>query len=156
MKKFRYAFVFCMALAALLLAGCGGQAAVEKPLDEIRAEIESAVELPAMLDLQGTDLYNFVGVSEEDFDEAVALVPEEAISGEMLFLFKAKDEAAAERIAKQVETYFTSAKNQMRDYIPSEYAKMEKGTVTRTGKYVWLAVSAEQAKVEEIIKKYIK
>ncbi|HHX73218.1 MAG TPA: DUF4358 domain-containing protein, partial [Clostridiales bacterium] len=102
------------------------------------------------------DLMSFVGIPAEDYEEAVALVPEEAISGEMLFMFKAKDEAAADRIAKQVETYFTSAKNQMRDYIPSEYAKMEKGAVTKTGQYVWLAVSAEQDKVVEIIKANIK
>jgi hypothetical protein len=155
MKKYRYACIISFALLAVLLSACGG-ATVVKPLEEIRADIEAAVQLPAMLDLKGDDLMSFVGIPAEDYEEAVALVPEEAISGEMLFMFKAKDEAAADRIAKQVETYFTSAKNQMRDYIPSEYAKMEKGAVTKTGQYVWLAVSAEQDKVVEIIKANIK
>ncbi|HHX71836.1 MAG TPA: hypothetical protein GX701_02770, partial [Clostridiales bacterium] len=48
MKKYRYACIVSFALLAVLLSACGG-ATVVKPLEEIRADIEAAVQLPAML-----------------------------------------------------------------------------------------------------------
>ena len=122
-----------------------------KPLTDVYADIQSAVTLPDLLELDGNDLYTYVGIPAEAYTEAVALIPTEAILGDMLFLFHAADSDSIKTIESKVNDFGKQNLNEMDNYLPDEYDKIKASSVTNFGDYVWLVVSSDSAKIQKII-----
>lgn len=131
--------------------GDGQQKKDIKPLTDIYADIQSAVTLPDLLELDGDDLYTFVGIPAEAYTEAVALIPTEAILGDMLFLFHAADNDSLKTIESKLNDFRKQKLNEMDNYLPDEYDKINASSVTSFGDYVWLVVSSDSAKIQKII-----
>ncbi len=122
-----------------------------KSLTDVYADIQSAVTLPDLLELDGNDLYTYVGIPAEAYTEAVALIPTEAILGDMLFLFHAADSDSIKTIESKLNDFRKQKLNEMDNYLPDEYDKIKASSVTNFGDYVWLVVSSDSAKIQKII-----
>ena len=101
--------------------------------------------------MDGNDLYTYVGIPAEAYTEAVALIPTEAILGDMLFLFHAADSDSIKMIESKLNDFRKQKLNEMDNYLPDEYDKIKASSVTNFGDYVWLVVSSDSAKIQKII-----
>ena len=151
MKKIKLALPFVL-LCAVLLSACGGEVTAKKPLAELYEDIRAEVTLPSVIELKGESLNAITGIKEDMCAQYVAQIPDDVVTGDMLFLFEGKDADAAAEIEKKISAYRTQKLAEMKDYIPAEYDKILKSTVTKKGNFVWLVVSAEMERAEEIIK----
>ena len=155
MKKRLKHFSVCLLVLLLLLslAACGGDGEVtaSKPLNDIYADITAEVTLPELLELNETDLYTYVGIPAEAYTEGVALIPTDAVSGDMFFLFHATDEASMETLKTKLNDFREQKLNEMNNYQQAEYDKINASSITVKGDYIWLVVSDESERILSII-----
>ncbi len=154
MKFIKQSFFFLCSLILLLsLAACGEESKItaSKPLKDIYADAIAEVTLPELMELDETELYTFTGIPAESYTEGVALIPSDAVSGDMFFLFHAADGASLKTLKTKLEDFRTQKLNEMNNYLPLEYEKINASSVTEKGDYVWLVVADDSAKMNGII-----
>ena len=157
MKHLKTIALLLLALAALFcFAACGEEEKEVKPLNELLKDIQSAATLPEMMDMDGNDLMDFLGLPASAYTESIAEIPMVSISGDMLFVFRAADKAGLDKIKTGLENYRTQKLNEFRDYIPAEAAKIEQSAVETSGDYVWLVVSENSDAILKVIEGAIK
>lgn len=155
--KFRKQLAILLALASLVcLAACGGGTSEVKPVADIYAEIKSAVTLPELLELGASDLKDFTGITQDTYKQSVALVPTDAVLGDMIFIFEAESTSSLETLRTKLEAFRQQKASEMNGYIASEYEKINSSAVESKGNYIWLVVSADKDAIETIIKNDIK
>lgn len=125
------------------------------PLSEIYADILSAVTLPELLQLDSSEIWTYLGIPVDAYTEAVALIPTEAILGDMLFLFHASGLDTVDTIQEKLNAFREQKLNEMNNYLPDEYAKINASSVTVRGGYVWLVVSSESTTITNVIEQHI-
>ncbi len=149
--------VFALSLPFVLLAGCGKtEVKAAKPISDIYAEISENVDLPEQLSLNAEDLTDYLGISPELYDEYTANIPLTAILGDMLLIFKAKDSASLELLETKISNFRAQKSNEMNNYLPVEYDKINASKIEKKGLYIWLVVSDDAASILSIIKSNIK
>lgn len=141
-----------LALAAammMLLCACASQTAKEVSLASVMDELTGKYGLDeGMLTLTADDLMELYGIAGEDVKQFEARLPMESILADEIVLIEATDAQAAARVQEKLEARYQSKLNETRDYLPDEYAKVEKCEVKVDGNYVSLIVlsQAEEAR----------
>lgn len=150
-----FVLVLCMLFA---MAACGGseEEKTVKPIAEIYADITAKVTLPELLELDAAETLAYVGIPEAAYSEGVALIPADAVLGDMLFIYHAADKDSLETIKAKLESFRTQKLNEMNNYIPAEYDKINASEIKTSGDYVWLVVSDDAATILETIESAIK
>jgi hypothetical protein len=138
------------------LTGCGSDVTASKPLEDIYSEIEQKVTLPEMLDLNSDNLVTFMGIKQELYSESSAHIALEAVLGDMILMFKAADKASLDTLKTKIENYRSQRLNEMDNYLPAEYDKINRSEVTQKGLYVWLVVSDDADAILSVINQNIK
>ena len=144
MKKTRIMALLCA--LALLLAGCGENkngSMTAVPLEEkvkaAAADADSLVPVPA------EDLYDLMGISPEDYSEAVYLTSADGLSAREIIALRARDGAAAGRIADALNAYLSRRMDETRNYLPEEYRLLSQTKVERKNGTVVLIAGADAA-----------
>ncbi|MBQ8898875.1 MAG: DUF4358 domain-containing protein [Clostridia bacterium] len=122
---------------------------------EVYDALMSKVEFPEMLSLDAGGLVSLLGIDDSLYTEAVAYIPLTAVSGNMVFIVKATDSAAAETLAEKLESYRAGVLAQMNNYLPDEYDKINAASVETDGSFVWLVVADDQAAAEAAVRDII-
>ena len=148
--------ILLLSLLFAVLAGCGGGEVSAKPVNEIYDEIASKVTLPEMLNLNSADLLDYTGIDASLYAESSANIPVAATLGDMIFIFKANDEAALSELEQKIGNYRSQKLSEMQNYIPAEYSKINASTITKKGLYIWLVVSDDSQAILEVINDNIK
>lgn len=158
MKRTKSIMLFVLALCMLFaIAACGGGEAKEvKPVAEIYADITAKVTLPELLELNAAETLDYVGIPETAYTEGVALIPADAVLGDMLFIYHAADKDSLETIKAKLTNFRTQKLNEMNNYIPAEYDKINASEIQTAGDYIWLVVSDDAATILETIESAIK
>ena len=157
MKHLKTIALLLLALAALFcFAACGEEEKEAKPLNELLKDIQSAVTLPDMMDMDGNNLMDFLGLPSSAYTEAIAEIPMASIQGDMLFVFHAADKDGLDKIKTCLENYRTQKLNEFNDYIQQEAEKVKQSSVETSGDYVWLVVSDDSAAILKVIEDAIK
>lgn len=144
MKKFAAILMTLCLLFAL--TACGGdtktETAAPKNADLTAVYAGFGLSGDDMLTLAQTDLMDMYGIEPADVKQFAGAVNLTGISAEEIVLIEAVDADAAARVKTQLDARYESKANQMRDYLPDEYAIIEKCSVRVDGNYVAMIVSA--------------
>ena len=147
--------VFC----ALVLAGCGaggkgsaGPAAEPKTPEEMYEQILKEAELPEMV--LGDDEYilNYYGIDPKTLDGYVFAAADSAILADAVIILKAKEEGSVEKLAESLRNIKEWKEAEMENYAPDAYKVAKASEVRTEGKYVWLVMSEQSGKIEDIIR----
>lgn len=142
MKKFVVILLtLCLVFA---LTACGG----DKPAENTA----KTVDLPAvyagfglnsedMLALAETDLMEYYGIDAANVKQFAGAVNLTGISAEEIVLIEAVDANAAATVKTQLDARYDSKAAQMKDYLPDQYAIIEKCSVRVDGNFVAMIVS---------------
>lgn len=153
----RFSLLLLAMALCLTCFGCSGSSDADPdssdvpPLSEIYADIQSAVTLPELLQLDSSEIWTYLGIPVDAYTEAVALIPTEAILGDMLLLFHASGVDTVDTIQEKLNAFREQKLNEMNNYLPDEYAKINASSVTVRGAYLWLVVSSESTTITDII-----
>ncbi|MCI8497471.1 MAG: DUF4358 domain-containing protein [Clostridiales bacterium] len=146
MKKFFCTVIACMLL--LSLAGCGGGAKTAD-LSAAMKSIESAVTFGDMMDLTQEDLQAYYGIDAKDVKQFAVKISPTGINCDEVALIEGVDEAASKRIEEKLQAHYQNQCNSFQDYLPEQYAILEKCSVKRDGNFVSLIVSENAETIQK-------
>lgn len=155
MKKITCAFLAIISLLCCFTA-CGDNTPKEVDVSAVYSEIEAAITTPDFIELTETDIVDYVAVDAADLKQMIVKISAEAISADQIVICEAVDAEAASRVEAAFTAYLDSVKNSFKNYLPSEYAKMEGTEVQTSGNYIYYAVSSDSDAIEAVFDKYFK
>ena len=155
MKK-KISLLLCFILLITTFVGCAKEDIKDSTTWELNTltnrllnEITYTDSLSEMSpDLMG---YLFPDVNPSDVAEQYIYISTGS-TAEELAIFRAVDEAAAERIEAGLEARIEMQTESFTDYVPLEVKRLEDAVLERKGDCVVLSVSGEPEKAKEILK----
>ena len=145
-----------LAVVALLMSACS-QPAKEVNIPEMMDQLAKAYGLEeGMLVLTEEDLLELYGIESADVKQFAARLRLESIQADEIILIEAADSKAAERVKEMLDNRYQSKLNETRDYLPDEFAKIEKCKVVQSGNFVSMIVCAEAEKAAADFEKALK
>lgn len=157
-------------VTAAVCSGCSGQAVQtaggdvqstvsesaenEKTVLSIEAvyqEIEEKVSLKSPERMDGEFISNYYGIDAAALEEYVFSISEDAAQAETVIIMKVKDSGDLDGIADCLQTVVDEKKNEMENYIPEQFAIVEKSKVVTRDNYVWLVISENADSITDII-----
>jgi len=157
----------------VLLTGCGKaeETVAEAPAAEQQAESASAeaddtaamtvadiyqkiaesVELYSPFCWDDEFISNYYDIDVTALEEYVFSMSEDATSAETIIIMKAKSAETVEELKSCLQVVVDEKKNEMENYLPEQFAIVEKSAVQVKGQYVWLVISENAGTITEII-----
>lgn len=94
---------------------------------------------------------NYYGIDAALLEEYVFSMSEDAAQAETIIIMKAKNTDALDGLADSLQTVVDEKKNEMENYIPEQFAIVEKSKVQTKENYVWLVISENADAITDII-----
>ena len=129
----------------LLLTACGNRttedsaateapAATEKAAGKTLRELaeEAIKDAGDLAPFDADDLAEMAGIRPEDYTDFVFLQGD-VMEGREVLALRAKDDAAAEKLAEKMEKYLERRRNENRNYAPKAYQALSDARVERKG-----------------------
>lgn len=153
MKKF---LSLLLAMAMLCsLAACGG-GTKQADLSKVMADMKAKITNKEMMDYSAEDLMPNYGIDSADVKQFAAYVDSTGIKGDEIIFLEGKDSDAAKRIKEKLDARYKNKENEMKDYLPEEYAVLKKCGVNQNGNYVSMIVSPQYEELNGIFNAAIK
>jgi len=122
-----------------------------KSINEIYQEIEQSVSLASPQCMDDDFISNYYGIDAALLEEYVFSMSEDAAQAETIIIMKAKNTDALDGLADSLQTVVDEKKNEMENYIPEQFAIVEKSKVQTKENYVWLVISENADAITDII-----
>ncbi len=124
-------------------AASSQEEAMPKSVSEIYEEIGQTVSLksPQCMD----------GIDTAVLEEYVFSMSEDAAQAETIILMKVKNTEDLEGFAECLQTIVDEKKNEMENYIPEQFAIVEKSKVQTKDPYIWLIISENADEITDVI-----
>ncbi|HIS70218.1 MAG TPA: DUF4358 domain-containing protein [Candidatus Gallacutalibacter stercoravium] len=147
--------VVCL-LLAVFVAGCSQQTATNENVDlsAVLTDMQEQVTLENTIAVDDSVLTNY-GISMDDVVQYAGVMDATGIKCEEIILIEAKDADAASRVKEKLDARYDAKLAQNIDYLPEQYAIIEKCEVTQNGNFVSMIVGAEGEKLTEIYQSYV-
>lgn len=142
-----------LAMSVLLLLGitaCGGVKTAEVDVAQVMEEMRKAHPIQGSLQLTDTDMLNFYGIDTDTLESYSAEMAADGITANEVVLVKAKDEESAKTVETKLQNRLDARRNEFKNYLPDQYAVVEKSEVKRDGVYVRLIMSPYQDELAEL------
>ena len=146
--------IIALLLAMLLLWGCGEGA---KELKDVNmADLYTKLEgLPEMLELDATMQLNLYGIRQEDVKESVVSVSSDGLLADEIWLIKAVDGEAAERIRTLADNRIKQKDAESITYSPEQNKVVKAAWVAVEGSYVFLICSPNASQMRKTVESAI-
>lgn len=163
--------IICTALAVMTAAAaftaCGGdegsgedqgkpaveaQAETSASVGEIADRIKSEVAFEDdLIEFDSGKITKILGVAEDSYTSAKVYESSTGATPEEIACFECIDGDVANAVKLALESRLTAQTNTFTDYKPEQQPKLENAVLKVSGNRVFLVVSGDKAKVEEII-----
>ena len=144
-------------LAVILLAGtlcaCGerSEATLSADLDALYEQLlGSAEDLPEMVAVPESKISKLFGLEPEDCNQLVISLCSESVRADEIWMIEAKDDSAADRAEALAEARLEQRRDEMKNYLPDQYAVLQQAKLVRRGRFVALFVSPEAADMADM------
>ncbi len=141
-----------IAMILCLLCGLAFSLAEEGEAESLKDRVlRLAGDAADLVEMDGDDLYDIIGIDPEDCEDFVYLAASDALSGRELIVILAADEAAADLAEEMLGRYLESRLRETRNYLPEAYQALTEAEVVREGLTVILSVAAPQADEAQLL-----
>ena len=96
-------------------------------------------------------ILNYYDIDTAELEEYVFSMSEDAAQAETIILMKVKNPKDLEIFADCLQTIVDDKKSEMEDYIPEQFAIVEKSRVQTRDNYLWLVISDNADEITDII-----
>ncbi len=122
-----------------------------KSIQEIYQEIEQSVSLYSPQCMEDDFISNYYGIDAALLEEYIFSMSEDAAQAETIIIMKVKNTDDLEGLTASLQTVVEEKKNEMENYIPEQFAIVEKSKVQTKDNYVWLVISENADAITDII-----
>ena len=122
-----------------------------KSIAEIYQEIEQTVSLQSPQCMDDEFVSNYYGIDAASLEEYVFSMSEDAAQAETIIIMKVRNTDDIGRLTDDLQTVVDEKKNEMENYIPEQFAIVEKSKVQTKNNYVWLVISDNAEAITDII-----
>ena len=122
-----------------------------KSIDAIYQEIEQTVSLQSPQRMDDDFISNYYGIDATILEEYVFSMSEDAAQAETVIIMKVKNADDLTGLTESLQTVVDEKKNEMENYIPEQFAIVEKSKVQTKDNYVWLVISDNADAITDII-----
>ncbi|WP_164919043.1 MULTISPECIES: DUF4358 domain-containing protein [Acutalibacteraceae] len=143
-------FLLTIAAALFLWTGCAKAPPKEANLAKVMDSMKQKITNTEMMDLSSKDLKPNLGVDAKDVKQFAAYVDSTGTKGDEILLFEGTDDGAADRIEEKLNDRYRQKETEMKDYLPEEYAMLQKCKVERDGNFAAMIVSPQYEELEQI------
>ena len=149
---------------ALLFTGCSsktissnapsapsGSEQTAKSVQEIYQKIERTVSLKSPQCMDEDFILNYYDIDTAELEEYAFSMSEDAAQVETIILMKVKNHEDLEMFADCLQTFLDDKKSEMEDYIPEQFAIVDKSRIQTKDNYLWLVISDNADEIIDII-----
>lgn len=122
-----------------------------KSIDEIYQEIGQTVTLQSPQCMDDDFISNYYGIDASMLEEYVFSMSEDAAQAETIIIMKLKNTDDLASLQDSLQTVVDEKKNEMENYIPEQFAIVEKSKVQTKENYIWLVISENADAITDII-----
>ncbi len=122
-----------------------------KSIEALYQEIQQTVSLQSPQCMDDDFIANYYGIDAAMLEEHVFSMSEDAAQAETIVIMKAKDAGDVTTLKECLQTVVDEKKNEMENYIPEQFAIVEKSKVQTKDNYVWLVISENADAITNII-----
>lgn len=122
-----------------------------KSIDDIYQEIQQTVSLQSPQCMDDDFISNYYGIDAASLEEYVFSMSEDAAQAETVIILKVRNTDSVEKLADSLQTVVDEKKNEMENYLPEQFAIVEKSKVETRENYVWLVISDNADTITDII-----
>jgi hypothetical protein len=155
-----------MAVSASALASCGNSGSDDSTADsaaaaqtdvsasasDIADKLKSDITYVDQLnELSAEMVEKLYGISSDKYTDGKVYIGSGGATAEEIACFDAVDESAAEEIKTACETRVSNQIKQFENYVPAELDKLNDPVIVVKGSSVYMCVSDDNSKAEEII-----
>ena len=151
--------VICVILLALVLCGCGenaAPAAITVPVTTAPAVIDlqtvytgMAAALPEMVTMDEMMALNLCGIRKEDCAQMIVTKCADGLRADEIWLIEAKDAAALKELQGLAQSRLDRKGEESITYSPEQYAVVQAAQVITAGNYLAVIVTPEAAALAE-------
>ncbi|MBR6045175.1 MAG: DUF4358 domain-containing protein [Ruminococcus sp.] len=161
------AAVAALALSITALTACGGSDSSSKADTAPASQTETKTEKdPAAIadqlkngiawkdqlnELESNMIQKIIGVKDGTYKSGKVYIGSGGTTAEEIACFEANDEAAADEIKASLEARVEAQKKAFENYVPAEMDKLNSAVIKKQGCYVFMCISDDNTKAEEII-----
>ena len=120
-------------------------------VEEVYQEIEREVSLKSPACMEEDFISNYYGMDTKALEEYVFSISEDAAQAETVIIMKVKDGEDMAKIAESLQAVVEEKKGEMENYIPEQFAIVEKSEVVTRDNYVWLVISENEDTITSVI-----
>lgn len=131
--------------------GQSGESTNRKTISELYQEIEQTVSLKSPQCMDDDFISNYYGIDAAKLEEYVFSMSEDAAQAETVIIIKARSADDLAALTDSLQTVVEEKKNEMENYIPEQFAIVEKSKVQTKDTYIWLVISENADAIEDII-----
>lgn len=141
MKKLVYAILLvCLVFG---LAACGGAKALDVDVEQLLSDMATKVGWKDMMTMSSKHLKNLYGIAEADVVKFSGVMKNDGITADEILLIKAENETKADALKEKLQARLKNKANEAKDYLPEQYAVIEKAEIKQKGLYLALLVSPD-------------
>lgn len=141
MKKLVYAILlFCLVFG---LAACGGTKALDVDVEQLLSDMATKVGWKDMMTMSSKHLKNLYGIAETDVVKFSGVMKTDGITADEVLLIEAENETKADALKEKLQARLKNKANEAKDYLPEQYAVIEKAEIKQKGQYLALLVSPD-------------
>ena len=159
MKK-TVAIVVCLMLA-LLACGCSNNSSnaslsSDEGLKAIMQSIKDQITLSddMMTVSDSSKLLDYYGIESSTVKDFQVMMNSSGVEQDEIVMIEAIDEDSANIIAEKLNARLEDKKNQMKNYLPDQYAMLQKCSVEQKGLYVYMFLSDDAKTMQNIFNSY--
>ena len=146
MKKTLISLILLLTAAALLLCACGSAKPQSKAVPDMQKVYDTIAAkgvLPEMAIVDGDRRFDLLGIDPADCRQAVTAICGDSVRADEIWLVEAVDADAAARVYEMAEVRVDQKKRQLENYLPDQFAVVEKAVLLREDNAVILFISPE-------------
>ncbi len=129
---------------------------VTKSIADIYTEIKGSVELYSPMEFDDEFLMNYYGIDAGLLEEYVFSMSEDAASAETIVVMKTKSVEDVDYLTSLMQVVVDEKRNEMENYLPEQFAIVDKSEVEVMDNYIWLVISENEDTIKKIIEDGLK
>lgn len=143
--------LFTLIFSSSFLLACSKDSKKDVSISKIGENISKVTDLSKMKQGDNSKLKKLYKIDANQVEEFILYTSQSNIKADEIAIIKVKDSNNINEIKEKVEKRLNKQTSSFKDYLPEEYALLEKHVLKENGDYIIFVVSKDVDKIEKSI-----
>lgn len=143
--------LFTLIFSSSILLACSKDTKKDVSMNELGEKISKSTDVSKMKKGDVSKLKKLYKIDPSEVEEFILYTAPSNIKADEIAVIKVKDSSKVKEVKEKVEKRINKQTASFKDYLPEEYAVLEKHVLKENGNYVILVVSKDVDNIEKAI-----